>query len=95
MTTNLAPLADEAPSSANWRQDAACRSLPDSMFFLAGDDFAGMKRAKAVCEQCPVIDDCLEFAVLTNQSLGIWGGTTPNERRQIRRRWLRELREAS
>jgi WhiB family transcriptional regulator, redox-sensing transcriptional regulator len=95
VTTNLAHLADEAPINASWRQDAACRSLPDSMFFLAGDDFAGMKAAKAVCEQCPVQDECLEFAVLTNQSLGIWGGTTPNERRQIRRRWLRELREAS
>lgn len=95
MTTNLAPISDEAPIDASWRLEAACRSLPDSMFFLAGDDFAGMKQAKAVCEECPVQDPCLEFAVLTNQSLGIWGGTTPNERRQIRRRWLRELREAS
>lgn len=95
MTTNLAHLPDDPELDSAWRQDAACQSLPDTMFFLAGDDFAGMKRAKSVCEQCPVKDECLEFAIVTNQSLGIWGGTTPNERRQIRRRWLRDLREAS
>lgn len=95
MTTNPTDIGEQPTNPESWRSKAACRSLPDSMFFLAGDDFAGMKRAKAVCEECPVKDPCLEFAILTNQSLGIWGGTTPNERRQIRRRWLRELREAS
>ncbi|MEX1279755.1 MAG: WhiB family transcriptional regulator [Acidimicrobiia bacterium] len=95
MATNVTDITNDLSTSQTWRTKAACRSLPDSMFFLAGDDFAGMKAAKEVCADCPVKEPCLEFAVLTNQSLGIWGGTTPNERRQIRRRWLRELREAS
>ena len=94
MTTNVADITDTV-SQPQWRNRAACASLPDSMFFLAGDDFAGMKEAKKVCADCPVKAECLEFAILTNQSLGIWGETTPNERRQIRRRWLRDLRQAS
>ncbi len=92
---DVAEFAGEHAIEQSWRADAACLSLPDTMFFLAGDDFEGMKKAKEVCAACPVQEQCLEFAVLTNQSLGIWGGTTPNERRQIRRRWLRDIRQAS
>jgi WhiB family redox-sensing transcriptional regulator len=36
-------------------------------------------RAKAVCSHCPVIRECLEFAV-DNQCVGVWGGTTDTER---------------
>lgn len=92
---DVAEFAEEHTTEQSWRTEAACRSLPDTMFFLAGDDFEGMRQAKDECARCPVKEPCLEFAILTNQSLGIWGGTTPNERRQIRRAWLRELREAS
>jgi WhiB family redox-sensing transcriptional regulator len=42
-------------------------------------------KAKSVCCQCPVTTECLEFALETNQDTGIWGGTSEEERRQIRR----------
>jgi WhiB family redox-sensing transcriptional regulator len=32
-----------------------------------------------------VTTECLEFALETNQDTGIWGGTSEEERRQIRR----------
>ena len=73
-----------------WRIDAACADRSSEEFFLAGDDLEGMRRAQAICAECPVQDECLEFALATNQSLGIWGGTTPNERRRLRREWLRK-----
>jgi len=50
--------------------------------------------AKRVCEECAVKQDCLEFALETNQDCGIWGGTSEDERRQIRRDIAAERRAA-
>jgi WhiB family redox-sensing transcriptional regulator len=76
-----------------WRADAACSEPGDVDFF--GDGRENVRRAKAMCASCPVLDDCLAFAIETNQSDGIWGGTTPAERTKMRRTWLRDLRRAS
>lgn len=50
-----------------------------------------VKAAKAACERCPVQAECLEYALVSNLQDGIWGGTTPHERREIGRR-LRKSR---
>lgn len=47
--------------------------------------FARIKAAKAVCEECPVREQCLDWAVETNQEFGVWGGKTERERAVIRR----------
>lgn len=78
-----------------WRDGAACASRPDLDFFPAPDDTQRIALAKAVCSDCPVQEDCLIFAVETNQPDGIWGGYTAKERISIRRRWLEEFRRAS
>ena len=39
--------------------------------------------AKRVCDECTVTDDCLDFALETNQDSGIWGGLSEEERRAI------------
>jgi WhiB family transcriptional regulator, redox-sensing transcriptional regulator len=44
---------------------------------------------------CPVIDDCLEYALETNQRSGIWGGTSERERKSLRRKWLAERRRSA
>ena len=41
--------------------------------------------AKSVCAACSVREECLEYALDTNQQWGIWGGLLPRERRRIRR----------
>lgn len=79
----------------NWREAAACLDRPEVSFFPLPDDAAGIARAKALCASCPVVDDCLAYAVETNQPDGVWGGATPSERVKLRRRWLQDLREAS
>jgi WhiB family redox-sensing transcriptional regulator len=76
-----------------WREGAACADVADVDFF--SDDAASVLRAKAICASCPVLDDCLSFAIETNQSDGVWGATTPAERVKLRRIWLRDLRQAS
>ena len=65
-----------------------------TFFFPDPGDSAAVEQAKEVCEECPVLNECLSYAVGTNQTEGVWGGTTPSERRRLRQRWLKELREA-
>lgn len=82
--------------SIPWRESAACIEVLDEIsFFPDRDDTVGITRAKAVCSTCPVADECLSWAIETNQSEGIWGGHTAAERRVLRRRWLEETRKAS
>jgi len=38
------------------------------------------KAAKALCQSCPIIEDCFTYAIETNQRYGVWGGTLPHER---------------
>lgn len=78
-----------------WREGAACVGKVDADFFPAPDDTRSITRAKALCAGCPVREDCLIFALETNQPDGIWGGYTAKERTKIRRRWLAEFRRAS
>ncbi len=79
-----------------WREAAACLNVGDEVsFFPDPDDVVGTARAKAVCATCPVADECLSWAIETNQSEGIWGGHTARERRGLRRRWLEEFDRAS
>jgi hypothetical protein len=39
--------------------------------------------ARAICMRCPVIDKCLKVGLF--EESGIWGGTTPEQRKKIRR----------
>ena len=68
----------------DWRQDAACRDLDTAIFFP--DTEEEVATALAVCATCPVREACLEFALVTRQDDGIWGGLTETERRRVRRR---------
>lgn len=46
------------------------------------------RRAKRICRDCPVVSECLEYALSNNLNEtddGIWGGMTPGERRELKR----------
>lgn len=65
-------------------------------------DTEEMEHAKAICKgtfdgtPCPLLADCLEFAVINNEKYGIWGGTDPEERKRIRKdRRIWQRKEAS
>jgi len=76
-----------------WRDDAACKGLDTDIFFPATDTEAGA--AKLVCAGCPVRSECLEWALLSRQEDGVWGGLTDNERRRLRRRRRDAARRAA
>lgn len=64
-----------------WAEQAACRGLDPELFFPPKGGPAS--EATAVCEHCPVIDECLRYALETRQTKGIWGGHTPTQRRPL------------
>jgi WhiB family redox-sensing transcriptional regulator len=72
----------------DWRQKAACIDEDPELFFpvgTTGPALEQLERAKAVCQRCPVINECLEWALQTNQDAGVWGGLSEEERRALRR----------
>ncbi|MFJ6728729.1 MULTISPECIES: WhiB family transcriptional regulator [unclassified Streptomyces] len=84
-------------STDDWRQQAACRHEDPELFFpigTSGPSLLQTQQAKAVCGGCPVRESCLEWALETDQTLGVWGGTSENERRAMRRR-IRAARRSS
>ena len=36
--------------------------------------------AKGICHDCPIRQQCFEYALETDQRHGVWGGTSPDER---------------
>jgi WhiB family redox-sensing transcriptional regulator len=63
---------------------AACHgSDVDAWFPELGGMSEQNNQAIKICRTCPVIDECLEWA-LHHERHGIWGGTTPTDRRRIR-----------
>lgn len=72
----------------SWRHEAICRETDPELFFpvgTTGQALLQIDRAKEVCAECTVRISCLQFALETNQDSGIWGGTSEEERRNIRR----------
>jgi hypothetical protein len=54
--------------------------------FPERSDHVGQAMARAICATCPVIGDCREHAIGTNEQYGTWAGMTYVEIRQERRR---------
>lgn len=80
-----------ANASYHWRREAACRDTNPDLFFpvgTTGQALVQIEQARIVCRACPVQSDCLEYALTTNQDAGIWGGTSEEERRKLRRAQL-------
>jgi WhiB family redox-sensing transcriptional regulator len=80
-----------------WREAAACRDADPALFFAAGSTPTALEvtdTARRYCAGCSVAQECLIFAVTTNQEYGVWGGLDEDERRQVRRSWRRASRRA-
>ncbi len=85
----VALTADVFEMAAEWQDKAACRDTDPALFFPIGTTGPAIDQidsAKEVCLTCMSRDACLEFALATNQDTGVWGGTSEEERRVIRRR---------
>ncbi|MGW3646841.1 WhiB family transcriptional regulator [Streptomyces sp. NPDC000878] len=75
-----------------WLRQAACAGEDPELFFpvgTAGPALRDIATAKRVCARCPVAAQCLEWALRSGQTSGIWGGTCEDERAAL----LRTARE--
>jgi WhiB family transcriptional regulator, redox-sensing transcriptional regulator len=72
--------------SLAWRDVGVCRDKDPNLFYPLGRGRVPAQQAevaKAFCAVCPSREQCLAFALATDQRLGVWGGTTPEERRNM------------
>lgn len=76
----------------DWRHNAVCREEDPELFFPIGNTGPALlqiEEAKAVCRRCPVIEQCLQWALESGQDSGVWGGLSEDERRAMKRRAAR------
>lgn len=75
-----------------WQQQGLCRAEDPDLFFPTGASPQAVEQtvqAKQVCARCPVIEECLRWAMGTHQDIGVLGGLSENERRNLHRRKAR------
>jgi WhiB family transcriptional regulator, redox-sensing transcriptional regulator len=67
-----------------WMDQARCAETdPDAFFPEKGQS---NRPAKQVCSGCEVSGECLSYALRHDIREGIWGGTSEQQRRQLRKR---------
>ena len=87
-TRAAAPTADVG---GNWRQRAACLTEDPELFFPIGSTGPAIRQAeeaRTICRRCPVVAECLTWALDAGVEHGVWGAQTEDERRALRRRRL-------
>lgn len=72
--------------SRAWMDGAACTEVAPDLFFADATNLVDTKLAKKVCVECPVKDQCLQYALENRMEYGVWGGLTVLERRSLLRK---------
>lgn len=62
-----------------WRRAAACHGMDTERFYDPDQE----EECKQVCAGCPVVDACLEDAVLKGDYEGVRGALSGDERRAL------------
>lgn len=68
-----------------WRTRGVCQSVDPETFFPAPSEPADA--AIALCRTCDVQGSCLAWALDVGDCHGVWGATTPRERRAMLVAW--------
>ncbi|MCQ8833749.1 WhiB family transcriptional regulator [Streptomyces malaysiensis] len=71
----------------------ACADKDPELFFPIGNTAPALrqiKKAKAVCRHCPLMESCLQGALERGEAFGVWGGTDEDDRRRMKRRAARK-----
>lgn len=81
----------------SWKKRSRCRNpgIDPDLFFVSDEEHRPKRRtekltpleeiAVEVCNRCPVSGNCLKMALDNPGLVGIWGGTTTEMRRALRR----------
>ena len=82
--------------NVDWRLSGVCLEEDPELFFPIGNKGPALlqiEEAKAVCRRCPVMEQCLQWAMETGQEHGVWGGMSEDERRAMKRRAARRRQQ--
>lgn len=85
MTHRISPAFAPLP----WMEQAECATGYDPDLWFPGDGFDGQQRAAtavAVCTDCRVAAECLDYALQDTHLEGIWGGLTHKQRNHLNRK---------
>jgi WhiB family redox-sensing transcriptional regulator len=72
-----------------WQYRAACKGPQSELFFAPNhlerkeERLERESAAKAICQSCPVLRQCRDYALMVREPHGIWGGLNEYERRQL------------
>ena len=72
-----------------WRTRGTCQNVDPETFFPAPNEPVDI--AVALCRACDVQGSCLAWALEVGDCHGVWGGTTPRERRAMLLAWRDEV----
>jgi hypothetical protein len=75
----------ERDDDLTWRVRGVCQSVDPEVFFPAPSEPADA--AVALCRTCEVQGACLAWALEVGDCHGVWGATTPRERRAMLVAW--------
>lgn len=81
--SGIEPTEPNSPFYEEWMDRAACVETDPDLFFPEKN--ASTFAAKRVCASCDVREQCLAFALRNDESHGIFGGLSGNERRRLKK----------
>lgn len=69
----------------DWQLYGLCRGKDSAMFFHPEGERGKERRqriahAKAICQRCPVLEQCRHHALSAREMYGVWGGMSEDER---------------
>ena len=67
-----------------WKMQGNCNDADVNIFFPESHSSENTAKARAICEECIVSQECLNHAINNLEKHGIWAGTTPTQRRRVR-----------
>ncbi len=71
----------------HWQQRGACADAPDDEVFFPAAGDSDYAEARAICGACPVVNECATYALAHPEiDHGMFGGLSPSERNNLRRR---------
>lgn len=73
--------------------EVPCMSAPD-IYFIDIDNretYANTKMAIKLCQECPVKNICLNYAIDAQEMYGVWGGLSPHQRKELTRNRINGL----
>lgn len=87
-------------ADTSWRAHAACAGTDPDLFYPVrpggrggGPARQAHEHAISICHRCPVAYQCLWYALDHGEEYGVWGATTPQDRRALQR--IRRRRKAT